>query len=528
MKIKNTLPIVSSILFIFVSMISCQEDFANFGSDTIGGQGATYTLNSSSTVISYSKKLGPVQADQLPSYQLGTYNDPAYGKSKFELVSQLSLGTADPDFGIEPVLDSVILYIPFFAEGTEVDDVLTYEIDSVYGSDPINIKVYESNYFLRQYDPSTGLQERQKYYSSLGNVFQTPSNVGPLIYQISDFIPNNQSYVVQSPDGDDEDTDPDETIEPPGLRVRLPVEYFEEKIINQSGTAELMNNNNFKDYFRGLYFTVDDLGTNGNLFLFDLSDAVVFMKYTYQETPTVEDEDPERLSGVFALNFEDSNINVNLIDNALAPSIEVALADVDAILGEPTLYVRGGEGIATTINLFGEDADGNGVADELDIMRQEEWLINDANLIFYVDQDMVVGGDSEPERLLIVDAESTLVLADYGLDPTISQSPDIALSEHLGILDRGNDENGDFYKLRITHHISNLIHRDSTNNPLSLIVTQNVLAGGFRGVEDPEISGLDMVPSGSVVAHEGTILHGSNTAIEEKRLKLQIYYTKPN
>ena len=133
---------------------------------------------------------------------------------------------------------------------------VTYEIDSVYGSDPIDIRIYESNYFLRQFDPSTGLQERQKYYSSLGNVFETPSNVGPLIHQISDFIPSNQSYVVQSPDGDDEDTDPDETVEAPGLRVRLPVEYFEEKIINQSGEAELMNNNNFKDYFRGLYFTV--------------------------------------------------------------------------------------------------------------------------------------------------------------------------------------------------------------------------------------------------------------------------------
>jgi hypothetical protein len=271
------------------------------------------------------------------------------------------------------------------------------------------------------------------------------------------------------------------------------------------------------------------LGTDGNLFLFDLSDADVLIKYTYQDSVTVDDQDPpERLSGVFTLNFDDANINVNLIDNALAPSIEAALGDVDTILGEPTLYVRGGEGVATLINLFGDDSDGNGVADELDVMRQEEWLINDANLIFYVDQDLIIGGDTEPERLLITDSESKLVLADYGLDPTLSESPDVALSEHLGILDRGNDENGDFYKIRITHHLSNLIHRDSTNNPLSLIVTQNVLAGGFRGVEDPEISGLDMIPSGSVVAHKGTILHGSNAAIEAKKLKLQIYYTKPN
>jgi hypothetical protein len=528
MKIKNTLPTLMAIIFIIISLVSCQEDFGTLGSDTIGGQDINTILNSSSTVISYSKKVGPVQADQLPAYQLGTYNDPSYGKSKLELVSQLNLRTQDPDFGFEPVLDSVILYIPYFAEGTEVDDVITYELDSVYGSDPINIKVYESNYFLRDYDPSTGLQERQKYYSSLGSVFDIPSNVGPLIYEITDFIPNSEGYVVQSPDGDDEDTDPDETLEPPGLRVKLPVEFFEEKIINQAGTTELMNNNNFKEYFRGLYFKVDDLGTNGNLFLFDINDAIVYMKYTYQETATVVGVDPERLSGVFALNFVDTNINVNLIDNQLTPSIDSELDDVDTVNGEANLYVRGGEGIVTTINLFGEDTDGNGIADELDVMRQEEWLINDANLIFYVDQNRVIGGETEPERLLIYDAENAQVLADYGLDPTITDLPGVALSGHLGILDRGSDENGDFYKVRITHHISSLVHKDSTNNPLALIVTQNVLSGGFRGVEDAESSGLEMIPSGSVVAHEGTILHGNNTAIEAKKLKLQIYYTKPN
>ena len=45
----------------------------------------------------------------------------------------------------------------------------------------------------------------------------------------------------------------------PGLRVDLPVPSFREKIIDEEGTTELMNNNNFKEYFRGLYFEVDDL-----------------------------------------------------------------------------------------------------------------------------------------------------------------------------------------------------------------------------------------------------------------------------
>ena len=99
MKIKNTLPTLMAIIFIIISLVSCQEDFSTLGSDVIGGQDISVTLNNSSTVISYSKKLGPVRTDRLPAYQLGTYNDPVYGKSKFELVSQVSLRTTDPDFG---------------------------------------------------------------------------------------------------------------------------------------------------------------------------------------------------------------------------------------------------------------------------------------------------------------------------------------------------------------------------------------------------------------------------------------------
>ena len=98
-------------------------------------------------------------------------------------------------------------------------------------------------------------------------------------------------------------------------------------------------------------------------------------------------------------------------------------------------------------------------------------------------------------------------------------------------MQRGSDENGEYYKIRVTHHISNLIHKDSTNVPLALIVTQNVLTGGFQSLKNPfELNNdeLKSVPSASVISHQGTVLFGNNTTNEEKQLKLQIYYTKPD
>lgn len=536
MKFKNTLPQLLAILFLIIGLASCQEDFSNLGSDVIGGQAINVLSKTDHSVVAFSKKLEAVQSNSLPIYQLGTYADPVYGKTKVDLVSQLVLGTVDPDFGYETVLDSVILYIPYFSEATTTDEVTTYTLDSVYGSNPINLKIYESNYYLRDYDPTTGLQERQKYYSNLGDVFESGNNVGDLIYEEESFLPSDEGYVLLSPDGDDEDEDPDETLVEPGFRVSLPLTFFSDKILAQEGNAVLANNNNFKDYFRGLYFKIDDLGTDGNLSLFNLANANVKLYYTYQDedpaTTTTGDE-IDRLDGELTLSFGGNS--VNLFDNALNPTIasELETANTDMINGEESLYVQGGNGIAAVINLFGtEDADGNGISDEIDEMREEQWLVNEANLIFYVDQDKVVGGAAEPDRLIIYDLQNSSVLADYGYDTSVSDEASEAVINHLGKLQRGSDDQGEYYKMKITQHINNIVINDSTNVPLALVVSQNVLTEGFQDIENPIDLGNDKeltsLPTSSVISHQGTVLFGNNTSNEEKRLKLQVYYTKPN
>ena len=43
----------------------------------------------------------------------------------------------------------------------------------------------------------------------------------------------------------------------PGIRVKLPEAFFKDKILNMEGTPELLNNNNFREYFRGIFFEVN-------------------------------------------------------------------------------------------------------------------------------------------------------------------------------------------------------------------------------------------------------------------------------
>ncbi len=219
-----------------------------------------------------------------------------------------------------------------------------------------------------------------------------------------------------------------------------------------------------------------------------------------------------------------------MFENQLNPQIESELISPDQVNGAEKLYVRGGEGIVTVVELFGEDNDGNGVADELDEIRQNKWLINEANLIFYVDKDVVPGGSQEPERLILYDIENGRLLTDYTLDTTSGETDQVdSYTTHLGRLVRDSDGRGDYYKLRITNHLSSLIHQDSTNVKLGVIVSQNVAVPNFQEVVNTKSSNRDFseqVPSSSVMSDEGTVLHGNTAADETKRLKLQIYYTK--
>ncbi len=512
MKIKNLLPIAGTILFLIIAMSSCQEDVSTIGSEILGEETPNGILDDSQTIVSYSKKLGPVQSNRLPAYQLGVYNDPVYGKSTINLLSQLTLELGNPTFGDNALLDSVFVYLPFYSTATTVDSTTTYELDSIYGSSPINIKILASNYFLRDYDPNSGFQDFQNYYTNEGPTFE--ENLGTQLGAVENFIPSDEGFILR------EGTDDEEKIGP-GLRVKLDSTFFQNNILNMEGTEELRNSNNFKNFLRGLYFRVNSPTNDGSLFIFDKSKAYVSIFYSADKESAPE----ERENKVFKLNF--GGISVNTFNNQLSPQIQTALENPNTETGEENLYLRGGEGIISVVELFGKDNDNNGVADELQVLRDKKWIINEANLFFYVNQDLIVGGATEPERIMIYDLKNSNVLADYLLDPTNGSDPVDAFTNHFGKLERGSDGNGKYYKLKITSHISNLINKDSTNVPLGIVVSQNVAIRTTQKLQNPLDPNIEQVPSSTVVSPEGTILYGNAASNQEKRLKLQIYYTEP-
>jgi hypothetical protein len=160
-------------------------------------------------------------------------------------------------------------------------------------------------------------------------------------------------------------------------------------------------------------------------------------------------------------------------------------------------------------------------------------LINEANLILNVDEetkDIKFTGAYKPQRLYLYDLNNNKALIDYSSDATTGTTTKTNRSTFGGIL-RKDASGKSYYKFRITNHVRNLFIKDSTNVKLGLVVTENILNTTSAKLATTT-SWVKQVPQASVMNPLWIILFGNKMlptdANYDKRLKLEIYYTKPN
>ena len=180
------------ILLLIILFTSCEKDFASFDSQVINSDNA---INFSTSSIEYSlttrsEMVNPVQTNNLPSFLLGSYNHPQFGKSNSSFVGQMVPSEYNHEFGDNVVLDSVVLTIPYYSRGVDTNEEgdITYEIDSVYGNSPIKISVFRNNFFFRTFDPFSDFDTSQNYFSngslSVEEVIDSGQLEGQLLFEI--------------------------------------------------------------------------------------------------------------------------------------------------------------------------------------------------------------------------------------------------------------------------------------------------------------------------------------------------------
>jgi len=515
-------------LLMVLAFTSCDNDFNTIGGRLIG-QFDSIPLYEAG-IIGYSNKIGPVQTNGLPVNSLGVYNDPVYGQQVSSVLTQLSLSTTNPQFGTDAVVDSVVLTLPYFNTELEAgeDGNAVYQLDSLFGNSPYKLTISRSNFFLNNFDPEADFASAQKYYSNQGPVFEN-SLVGSPLYSNESFFPSNAEVVY----GEFNDENELDTIfDAPRLRVNLPVQFFQENIIDKEGSSELFNNNNFRNFIRGIYFKAEPLNGDGNLLLLDFNsatnaDAGITIYYTSQVTDASDSDGDGDItdligqSSSYKLNFGSNTVNTFSQEFPAAIASEISGANKE--IGAEKLYLKGGEGAVTVIKLFEDEA-------ELAELRANNWLINEANITFFVDQDGVESGEAEPERIYLYNLETNNILVDYFNDVSSNTvTPLNSLILHSGRLVRNESGSGISYTIRITDHIRNLLDSDLDldNVRLGLVVTQNINLTTNSALKS-EVDSITRVPSSAVISPEGTVLHGNLSPDADKRLKFNIYYTETN
>lgn len=595
-----------TVLFLVFTMvfISCDQDFNTIGSDLVGDEHFDFSSHEAQ-LKAYSVRTNEVQTNNLPINPLGIYNNPYFGVTKANFVSQVSLTTAQPKFGTNVQVENVTLYVPFFStvETTNADGSKVYALNSVYGANKeskMKLSVFENGYYLNEYNPLDNFQTAQRYFSDgsangtsinfenlkrgndgSGNSVQngTRLNDSPNVAENDQFFFNKAEIIIyktkfNTTTGILEYVDANDLVLAnqndvslrvvkerlaPGIYLTLNKAFFKKRIL-EAGSANLFNNIEFKQYFKGLYFKIEQLpGEQGAMAMFNFSNAKLNVNYSSVDEGAVVGSAATSKSLVLNFGAGSGSNSVSLQDYSYSGAYDAGLSATNQVTGQNSkLYLKGGKGSVVYIDVFG-DADvlkpvngqlvagANQIPDELDQLRLKGWLINEAYLEFYIDKTAMAGANQlEAERLYLFDATNQKPLVDYSADATTNSNTKYNKLIFGGIIERDDttDKKGIKYKIRITQHINNIINSTDTNLnknvKLGLTVTENInysnnyyYKSPFDVNNTPTVStdDIEYFPVASIMEQQGVVLHGTNPSEltdASKKLKLVIHYTKPN
>ena len=595
-----------TVLFLVFAMvfISCDQDFNTIGSDLVGDEHFDFSSHEAQ-LKAYSVKTEEVQTNNLPINPLGIYNNPYFGVTKANFVTQVSLATEQPKFGTSVQIENVTLYVPYFStvETNNADGSKVYSLQSIYGSNKeskMKLSVYENGYYLHAFNPNDNFQTQQRYFSDgsvngtlinfenlkrgndgNGNSVQngTRLNDSPNTAENDQFFFNKAEIIIyktkfNTTTGILEYVDANDVVLAnqndvslrvvkerlaPGIYLTLNKAFFKKRIL-EAGSANLFNNNDFKQYFKGLYFKMEQLpGEEGAMAMLNFSNAKLNVNYSSIDDGAASGTAATSKSLVLNFGVGSGANSVSLQDYSYSGAYDAGLSASNQVTGQDSkLYLKGGKGSVVYMDVFGDTdvlkpvngqlvTGANQIPDELDQLRLKGWLINEAFLEFYIDKSAMAGANQlEAERLYLFDATNQKPLVDYTFDATTNSNTKYNKLIYGGIIERDDtaDKKGIKYKIRITQHINNLINSTNVdvnkNVRLGLTVTDNInysnnyyYKSPFDVNNTPTVStdDIEYFPVASIMEQQGVVLHGTNPnapADAAKKLKLVIHYTKPN
>jgi len=409
-----------------------------------------------------------------------------------------------------------------------------YEIDSVFGNRnaEFDLKVYELTYYLSSLDPANNFESLKEYFSD--DDFYKKGYYGKTLHDDRVSLDFNEVPVLYNED--DPTTDPDELtqvnyFETPRIRIPLDTEFFQRSVMNLEGSEKIVNQANFNNFFKGIIVRAENFSDDLYMML-DIFNARIVLEYNYNSyntngTDDVSDDsiDRKKTSSIIPLG----GVTINLYDQVNFD--QKILTEVNSSaenIPSEKIYLNGSKFISK-LKLFSDD---NSISDELSSFMSKNVLINEANIVLHLDDN--INNSSHkflPERLYIYSYDNGDPIEDYNKDFSIDFSPTAINSNKFrfgGMLQYDSNNKPTSYKFNITNHVSNIIRYDSLNIDLGLTTMSNIddvftLKNGYL----PNMKKVSL-PSSSLSLPFPVALFGSSPdqANLSKRIKLEVLYTE--
>lgn len=492
-KAKKQMNKIKSILSVFLFgglMVSCNSDADDLGKNLFDGNSVTGNQVSYDLVAYNINNGDAVRADSyaLQRATLGAFTEGQFGMQKSAYVTQVRLSKYAPDFGTNPVVDSVVLEIkPQYDattkavtttnvthEGQAAKQTLTKYEAVKYGNPAatMNIDVHEIATDLGAVGmeklsnspvATSGLPLGTKVFS--GNVYAVSIN------KTSD----NTALLTK-------DT---------GLRIQLDKNYFKTKITDKNGAAELSNESNFINYFKGLKISVRE--NNGYLINFAPNEVTMTMYYTSGGK-----------SNTFSFDLGSSNVHFSKISYTRSSTFNAVMTNINSTNGDPLLYMQGMGGPGAGIKL-----NGTGISDLKRLYKERGAAILSAKVRLYTDTNTWNNSYTKPVGFLVRKQGETDFITDL---KTMLGNSNYSLVKAYS-----TNSNPSYYDIDITKTIKDIVEKEAEAKDLIINIGEYLTSNGNLLSEDY---------NNNVSSPYRAVFVGTNTANNNRPKLMVTYVTK--
>lgn len=331
-----------SVFLIGSLVIGCNSETDDLGVQLFNKDAVSGEVNSYDLVVYNVNNGDEVRADSyaLSMATLGAFTESQFGMQKASYVTQVRLSSYSPNLGSNPVVDSVVVELkPEYY--TSADSIVTSRGNLNYNG--VSVMQTMTTYKAVKYGKAKSLltikvSEVTEDLGVVGTELKSNKKVSEgVVLGTKVFDGNVRAINIVNSLNNNSLLNREA-----GIRINLDKAFFQQKIANKNGGAELASESAFVNYFKGLRFYVEE--NDGYLLTFTPNEVKMTMYY-YNDSSK---------GNTLSLNLGASNVHLSQIAYNRSSNFNAVMNNVNTTDGDALLYVQGMGGSGVGVKLSGE------------------------------------------------------------------------------------------------------------------------------------------------------------------------------